>query len=96
MKQLFGISLFACLGIVFTVMVVSLAGSPTGDFVHSGTYLQYTPDEACSLIGPECIFSMDLTSTAVAAPYNTPMVACVCRDGVYYTALTVPVVGLAK
>ena len=98
MKQILGLSIVASFAILFTVITVILV-SPniTGNFVQSGTYLQYTPAEACMTLEVPCQFNRMLSSIAMAAPYNTPMVECVCTDGsVRYAPMTRPVVGLAN
>jgi hypothetical protein len=98
MKQVLGLSIVASFAILFTVITVMLVTpNLTGQFTQSGTYLQYTPSEACMTLSLPCEFNGMISSIAMAAPFNTPMVECKCTDGsVRYATLTRAVVGLAN
>ncbi|MBW3018883.1 hypothetical protein KY329_01725 [Candidatus Woesearchaeota archaeon] len=97
MRQILGLSIVAGFAILFIVTIVMLTPNITGQYTQSGTYLQYTPAEACMTLPVPCQFNKFVTSIATAAPFNMPMVECTCTDGTLRYALTTrPVVGLAN
>lgn len=98
MKQILGLTIVAAFAILFTtITVMVVTPNITGQFTQSGAYLQYTPAEACMTLPVPCEFNRFLTSISTAAPYNTPMVECICTDGtVRFAPTTRPVVGLAN
>ena len=80
MNQSIKIAALAGITIVFiTFVVLIFDASITGRYTYSGGFKQYSPSEACRMNG--CVWDLEVQrGLAIASPFHTPMVGCVCKD----------------
>jgi len=87
MNQLYNTGIFAIVAITAITLFVlyALPATTTGNFVSTGSQIQYTPREACEVKG--CSWTGQLVGGIERLPSREPIAVCQCGAELRYAHL---------